>query len=250
MTFSCLGSCLRYAAALPLVVLLAVCCDPAYAGQPLYAMTDLAPLCATLVGDIYPPSMTGAGIDQNGDITGNLFCTGSGNVYIYDSATDQVRFPVAVGSTVFAINNKQEIAGVVFRAGNIPFIVSGSGEIAIGPAGDENAAFDLNDNSVVVGQLFGHAFKWKAKKLTDLDPELGGQGSTARAINDRNEITGESNAFGAFLLSPTGKVTQLGTLGGSTTAPAAINIYAGDHRLLDAQRRNGARVSMAEASTA
>jgi uncharacterized membrane protein len=229
MTVSRLGSYLRYAAAaLSIIMLLAVCCDPADAKLPLYAINDLAPLCTTLEG--HPPEMSGAAINQRGDITGNLFCTSSGTMYIYDSATDQVSIVEPPGSTVFAINNKQQIAGTHFRGENFAFIETGGRLIMVGLVG-ENFAVDLNDSGVVVGGLdFGqiseHAFKWKAGKLTDIDPQLGGRGSVASAINDRNEITGDSNALGAFLLSPTGKVTQLGTLGGSATTPQAINIYA------------------------
>jgi probable HAF family extracellular repeat protein len=222
-----LNRCLRYfKTALPFAALLAVCLHPAHAGQPLYAITDLARKLCIEPGPGLPSSMTGAGINQHGDVRGNLLCTSSGTAYLYNNATDQVSI-IAIGSTVFAINNKQQIAGVHFRGGNFPLVYSGGRIIEIvAPMIEFNAAFDLNNNGVVVGEVFGHAFKWKAGSLIDLDRQLGGKGSIASAINDRNEITGISNAFEAFLLSPAGRVTQLGTLGGSTTTPQAINIYS------------------------
>jgi uncharacterized membrane protein len=227
MTFSRLGSCLRYAvAALPLVVLLAVCCDPAYAGHPLYAINDLTPTSCAEVGqpqsEGLPVLMTGNAINANGDVVGYALCTAQ-LTYLYNSATNQLSvFTAEAGS--FAVNNKQQIAGEAFAVGRPIVFTTGGSFTFIGPGfGD---AFDLNNKGVVVGDVAGHAFKWNAGILSDLDARLGGKGSTASAINDRNEITGVSNAFGAFLLSPTGKVTQLGTLGGGTTTPERINIYA------------------------
>ena len=99
-------------------------------------------------------------------------------------------------------------------------------------AGWESTATGINDVGEVAG-WFGfdpgsHAFLYSAGKVTvlpDLSSYDGGQ-STPGGINDNHQVVGSSddaNGDSHAVLWSNGKVTDLGTLGGPSSAATAIN---------------------------
>lgn len=109
----------------------------------------------------------------------------------------------------------------------------GCGMIDLGTLGGSmSAAFDINDNDLVVGYSLTegdsalHACVFHDGAVTDLGT-LGGTASRAWAINSAGQIVGESSlAHGtgrhAFLYTD-GEMKDLGTLGGTSSLARDIN---------------------------
>ena len=94
------------------------------------------------------------------------------------------------------------------------------------PGGDYSAAFAINDSGVVVGtsntSTSMHAFSWTSSQgLHDLGTLPGADASSAFSINNRGQIAGASGAHAVLWTS--GKVQDLGSLGGQTSEAHAVN---------------------------
>jgi probable HAF family extracellular repeat protein len=206
--------------------------------QPLYTATDIfTSYNCQYSGEGSPYNIIGASINDNGDVTGILDCIAYGIPFIYYHKQNVSVLP-NLGDSVSAsnaINNRDTITGTHGYTGDEGFVYSQGKITTITPI--PSGGYGLNNRRAAVGVFnYDHAYKWADGKLTDLDPRLGGQGSLATAINDKGAIVGQSVALGAFLLTPTGHIIQLGTLGGSASYPTAINLHgdiAGEAPLAD-----------------
>lgn len=123
---------------------------------------------------------------------------------------------IAIGGIAYGIDDGAHVTGVYSYAGNhqVTFLyVGGSAAVlSTAPFGGRSA---INNAGQVVGVT-----------LSDLGT-LGGDGSTAYAINDSGEIAGSAYLAGnsaghAFLYSGAG-LTDLGTLGGMSSVAFGIN---------------------------
>jgi probable HAF family extracellular repeat protein len=94
------------------------------------------------------------------------------------------------------------------------------------PGGDYSSAFAINDSGIVVGtsntSTSSHAFSWTPTEgLHDLGTLPGSNASSAFSINNQGEIAGSSGGHAALWTS--GKIQDLGTLGGATSEAHGIN---------------------------
>jgi probable HAF family extracellular repeat protein len=142
-----------------------------------------------------------------------------------------------------SINDLSQVAGSSLTASGTEhaFIFSDNKLIDLGALGHaSSAATGINDlghgvgSSLTGGQAAQHAFLYSGGKMSDLGT-LGGLSSSANAVNDADEVAGYSFtpvagysfisgivALHAFLYS-NGRMSDLGTLGGPTSAGTGIN---------------------------
>jgi probable HAF family extracellular repeat protein len=141
------------------------------------------------------------------------------------------------------VNDLGQVAGSSLSASGVEhaFLFSDGKMIDLGTLGDtSSAALALNNQGHVVGQFMTahqaaqHAFLYSGGKMSDLGT-LGGLSSAAGGINDADQVTGYSFtsvigytyttgivATHAFLYSGV-KMSDLGTLGGTSSVATAIN---------------------------
>jgi len=176
----------------------------------------------------------GYGINDSGQVTGCSLNTGNAayHAFIYGTDTGMKDLgAIANGTSMgYGINNSGQVTGYSYAPGtNGPYHAflysSGAGMQDIGTLGGTgSAARGINDSGQVTGysNLPGdatyHAFVYSAASgMKDLGT-LGGNSSDARAINNSGQVTGyaltANGASHAFIYS-NGKMTDLGTLGGS-----------------------------------
>lgn len=148
------------------------------------------------------------------------------------------------GGRAASINASGDIAGYIFRVddtfrGFVWLRTKDGLQLDLGTLGGrETRAFDINDNGQVVGSSETargrtRAFRWVNGTMRNLGT-LGGSASAAFGINNRNHVVGQSRLAGdirdpqgnvivhAFLLK-NGVMTDLGTLGGSSSVALDIN---------------------------
>jgi probable HAF family extracellular repeat protein len=99
----------------------------------------------------------------------------------------------------------------------------------LGTLGGDSTALGISSSEQVVGWFgfFGQAFLWTANSGMQALASLGGQNSSALAINSNSQIVGFSDlsqtATHAVLWSAPGQIQDLGTLGGSKSIAYGIN---------------------------
>lgn len=147
-----------------------------------------------------------------------------------------------------ALNNRGEITGVSYTAGNTAqhaFLFTGGQNLDLGTIGGTySSGMVLNQLGEVAGESTTandaqiHAFGFTGGSMHDLGT-LGGTFSTAAAINDTGAIAGYSytaqNAQSHAFLSSGGSMQDLGTLGGKSSSAIALNsagLVAGNSTLL------------------
>lgn len=91
------------------------------------------------------------------------------------------------------------------------------------PGGSSSAAWDINRWGTVAGWsatagVNGHAVVWRSGRVIDLGVLPGSDSSVAYAINDRDQVVGESG--GRAVLWSRGRIRDLGTLPGGTWSVA------------------------------
>jgi probable HAF family extracellular repeat protein len=150
-------------------------------------------------------------------------------------------------SQAFGINNKNQVVGV----STIGFTPLGGGGFvwdsqnkfqnigisSIGPFGNTRA-YDINDKGIVVGDTVTsrqslRGFAWDSQKAAEIsgidltlptDPAIAF--STARAINNNNQVVGSSTILQgerAYISDSVNGIRNLGTLGTNNSAAYAIN---------------------------
>jgi len=180
-------------------------------------------------------------INQRGQVAGYSFTDTSSNPpvhpFLWHHGT--MRDLGTLGGT-FALNNRGEVAGPSFLAGDSvchPFLWR-RGELSdLGTlGGDTGIAESLNDAGDVVGEAdlpgasgpcFGpqahHAFRWRRGVMTDLGTQDGDPCSLALSINSLGQIVGAStdcsNFLHAFLWEKGGPMIDLNSF-----VPASSNL--------------------------
>jgi probable HAF family extracellular repeat protein len=152
------------------------------------------------------------------------------------TVTDLGTLGGSFGAEAFAINNRGQVVGYSWTAGNAaihPFLYGGGKMTDLGDfGGGFGEALAINNSGQVTGfsatpQLFSvHAFLYSDGVLTDLGT-FGGPRSKGQAINDRGQVVGFAGTpgdaqFHAFIYSK-GTMTDIGTLGGSDSDAFGIN---------------------------
>ncbi len=156
-------------------------------------------------------------------------CSGSGFPFLYSGGVVTPLQTLSVG-TATGINDSGQLVGQAFMG---PFLYSGGVMTDLSPSG-LGIAVAINSSGQIAGasayqmlDVFSirHAVVYSGSVLTDLGT-LGGNSSTATAINAGGQVAGYSDlADGsqhAFLYS-NGVMRDLGTLGGANSEATAIN---------------------------
>lgn len=164
------------------------------------------------------------------------FTSGQAVGYVIDSEGYQIPAMFSGGQATLlpgtgeanAINGAGLIAGTTYQ-GNSPSVATWTnGQLTtLGIAGYGTA---LNDSGQIAGSYINgnvqHGFLWTNGTLTDLGT-LGGNWSSAYAVNDSGQIAGTSSinnsgTFHAFFSNGSG-MTDLGTLGGRNSYGLGMN---------------------------
>jgi len=139
-------------------------------------------------------------------------------------------------SNTISINNRGQVAGAATNATLDPFASATQGACLVFPTNNPCSGFTFAFNSLFSPSTTEtHAFVWQDGFVRDLGT-LGGPDSSSETNNDRGEVTGWSyTSFVAnpssgtpnvdpFLWSPEdGKMTDLGSLGGTFGSPFWLN---------------------------
>lgn len=132
-----------------------------------------------------------------------------------------------------AVNWRGRVVGESELAGTLVYHAfswtARTGMVDLGtlPGGADSTANAINAHGRVVGWAGSHAFMWTAARgMMDLGT-LGGPSSQAVALNDEDEVVGQSIPRGdvaehAFLWTPENGMMDLGTLGGDASGASWV----------------------------
>lgn len=184
------------------------------------------------------------GINASGQITGSAGLGGNSaasHVFIYSDGTFTNLGTLGGGSGIAnGINSSAQVAGYSTNAAGAyrAFISNGDSLIDIGDLGGGSAvAYGINDAGQVVGSAVtkdgsNHPFLYSGGRMIDLgtlgSPEGSAWWNSSEAINNSGIVVGYSytdipnSAFLGFIWSK-GKMTAVGTLGGSLSQAFAVN---------------------------
>jgi probable HAF family extracellular repeat protein len=175
------------------------------------------------------------GINDLGQVVGNLFPTASGDfhAFLYSGGrmTDLGTFGGSSGSAT-GINDSGQVAGTTSKANGLHAVLySGGGTTDLGTlGGNYSQGYGINASGQVVGEAYTaggeiHAFLYSGGAMTDLGT-LGGNYSQARGINDSGQVVGVSatgdGELHNFLYSG-GVMTELGGIVGGYIEGYGIN---------------------------
>jgi probable HAF family extracellular repeat protein len=209
----------------------------AHAQSVSYSMTDLGTLGGAM--------SAACSINDRGQVTGKSATTlAQLHSFLWQDGamTDLGTLPPLAFSEARSINNRGQVVGDSSAAGGPPFhaaLWENRGVTPIGtlPGGFASFAIGVNNRGQLVGASRTanrdvHAFLWQDGEMEDLGVlQSSYQQSVARAINNRDQIVGNSSlAIGdpppppnrAFLWQA-GEMTDLGTLGGDWSIAFGIN---------------------------
>lgn len=135
----------------------------------------------------------------------------------------------------WGINGKGQIAGMSFDDASNDRAVLWDPSEGMRDLGTlrhhTSVARAVNDNGQVVGQSAGHAFMWQDGEMKDLGVLDDMETSYALAINDKGQVVGISGNTGYYkkkqmtraCLWDSGKIVDLGTLGGEWSKARGVN---------------------------
>lgn len=166
----------------------------------------------------------GQAINDLGQVAGRAYGSGGQHAFLW---TDGVMTdlgtvgPNSTESSGLGINNQGDVVGyyaaaraLLWRDGQI---------IELGTLRMESIAYAINDAGQIVGSSVpygydNHAVLWENGELIDLTTTFSTPTGRAEDINALGQIV-----VGNIILEPDGTITELGTLGGSSTGALAIN---------------------------
>lgn len=197
------------------------------ATTPGYAVTLLAPLSGKTS---YASAINNAG-QIVGSSTYNIYGNLAPTIWTAGVAASLPFIPISSGSA-YAINELGQAVGSTGWLNHATSYFGGNAnDLGVYGAGDQSAAFGINDSQQIVGYSRGADFVvratvWEGGKMTALGT-VGGIGSFAYAINQSSQVVGFSwtaNNGGRHATSWTnGVATDLGTLGGSESFAYGLN---------------------------
>jgi probable HAF family extracellular repeat protein len=201
------------------------------------------------LGTFGGPNAHAFGVNARGDVVGGVGTEPQGRAFLWSPRSGFQDLGTLGGLTAIArgINARGDVVGKSARA-PVPNRAQAflwtrkTGMIDLLPDHDiRTEAFAINDRGDVAGTLSNlafvaqpgpRAFFWSEKDgLTELGNLPGGEGSGARAINNRGQVVGEASAgpgaqdIHGFLWSKTDGLRDLGYMGPipSNAGPKAIN---------------------------
>jgi len=195
----------------------------------LYSVTDIGSLGGSVKG-------VPEGLNDHGDVVGWSETPTSqlSHAFLYHRGTMTDLGTLGDGySVAHDINDRRQVVGeflvgalshAFLRSGGVMHDISTLG-------GPLSVANGINDHGHVVGgsQLNDgatyHAFVYRHGVMHDLDPLGTYQYSSALRINDKGQIAGAYSAGGGAFVYSNGVYRDLGTLGGISNFPNAINNF-------------------------
>lgn len=190
----------------------------ALSAGPIYTVTDL--------GSLGGSSAVGFKINDSGAAVG--WATTAINdqraFLALGGGTLQDLYPGSSQAYAFGINVSGAVAGTSYEGGQAHGeIWSASGTTDLGAG---VFATGINDPGAVIGGN-GHAFVLVNGVYQDLGTLPGGDWSSAYGINNSGTVAGYgstgSGSFRGFVWTPSGGMTELGTLGGNNSYAMSIN---------------------------
>jgi len=208
-------------------------------GAFLYAsgiLKSLSPLNSGAFQTVGP-----TGINNLGQIASGVISNGLYTAALYDSRTNQIATLGSLGgfccggfsSVAVAVNGDGAAVGYSYldSVNRHAFLYRGGSIADLGSLGGWSVAYDINENSEVVGAAsdqvngFAHAFVYRDGVMTEIDP-FGGLNNEgyANGINDNGKVVGSAlvlngDAFNGFIYS-NGMISNIGTLAGGINSEA------------------------------
>lgn len=195
----------------------------------LYSVTDIGSLGGSVSG-------VPEGLNDHGDVVGWSETPTSqlSHAFLYHRGTMTDLGTLGDGySVAHSINDRRQVVGEFLVGGlSHAFLRSGGVMQDLSTLGGPlSVANGINDHGHVVGgsQLNDgttyHAFVYRHGVMHDLDPLGTYRYSSALRINDIGQIAGAYSAGGGAFLYSNGAFRDLGTLGGISNFPNAINNF-------------------------
>lgn len=230
-----MGALLAAALALP------GCSDPStapsgvsYSVSPPEAIVD-----AGLPENTGIPAGYGLDVNDAGTVVGGRQEGARETAFIWTRATgerDLGNLGRDLYTAALGINESGQVVGSSTPAGTdrrVAYLRSPAGNFTqLGPSTTYSFANDVNRTGEVAGNITAdgrvRAFRWSPAGGMTLLPDLGGDFTQARAINDRGEVAGTSNRGTAGVSEPvvwsaTGELRRLPSLGGTYGTAQDIN---------------------------
>jgi len=189
----------------------------------------------TNLGNLGGNTGIGNGINASGQIAGySTIANGTYRAFLASNGTLTDIGDLGGGSAVaYDINDSGQVVGsaVTSHGANHPFLYSNGQMTDLGTLGSPdnvdwwNSAQSVNKKGVVTGTSYDadgnfFGFVWKKGKMSKIGT-LGGAWSEAYAVNNNGQVTGlaytKDGSTHAFLMSPKGKLKDLGFIGDKTS---------------------------------
>lgn len=193
----------------------------------LYGVTDIGSLGGSVRG-------VPEGLNDHGDVVGWSETPTSqlAHAFLYHRGTMTDLGTLGDGySVAHGVNDRRQVVGEFAVGGpSHAFLHTGGVMQDLGTLGGAlSAANGINGHGDVVGSSLlndgatNHAFVYRHGVMHDLDPLGTYRFSSALRINDKGQIAGAYSAGGGAFLYSNGVYRDLGTLGGTSNFPNAIN---------------------------
>jgi probable HAF family extracellular repeat protein len=177
-----------------------------------------------------PPALIGSAINSQGWVVGY-----NGSAAVWDGATLRDYTALAPGSAAYGINSRGQLAGGYLDAAHV-FSAAGLRNVGRQILQGSSYAIAINDGGAVAGgSYFGVGERARGFVLISgvlrMIPSLGGDWSSAAAINAHGQVTGTAAREGDAIPEPFRRafiyrdktILDLGTLGGRNSSANDIN---------------------------